>query len=175
MGGTVATRALDTPIGRLRLAATPQGIVRIALAHGAGSSFEGWLARTLPDAERVDTLPALDQAERELSAYFAGELREFKTPLDLRGTGFQRSVWHALLDIPFGGTESYADVARRVKRPKAQRAVGLANGANPVPIIVPCHRVIAADGSLGGYGGGSETKRRLLAFEKNTAHRDQLL
>ena len=96
-------------------------------------------------------------------------------PLDLRGTPFQLSVWRAIVEVPYGETRSYAELAQRVKRPTAYRAVGAANGANPVPIIVPCHRVIASDGKLGGYGGGLETKRRLLAFEKTTPVQGMLL
>lgn len=175
MGEHVATAKLETPIGRLRLAATTSGLVRIALPKGAGSIFHGWLRRELPDAERVDELPILKQACRELEEYFAGERREFKVQLDLRGTPFQVRVWTELAKIPFGQTWSYADVARSVRSPRGYRAVGLANAANPVPLILPCHRVIASDGKLGGYGGGLEAKRKLLAFEQNLAAPERLL
>ncbi len=101
----------------------------------------------------------------ELEEYFAGKRREFSFPLDLRGTDFQLSCWRALLAIPYGQTRTYADIARAIGRPQACRAVGMANNRNPVAIVVPCHRVIASDGTLCGYGGGLDTKRRLLELE----------
>jgi methylated-DNA-[protein]-cysteine S-methyltransferase len=106
------------------------------------------------------------QALRQLEAYFTGTGRAFDVPLRLDGTPFQRQVWSALTEIPYGETWSYAQLARRIGNPKACRAVGLANGSNPISIIVPCHRVIGADGSLTGYGGGLERKRWLLAHER---------
>ena len=102
---------------------------------------------------------------RELEEYFAGKRREFTFPLDLRGTDFQRACWRALLDIPYGETRTYADIARAVGRAQAFRAVGMANNRNPIAIVVPCHRVIASDGTLCGYGGGLEVKRKLLELE----------
>ena len=102
---------------------------------------------------------------RELEEYFAGTRREFTFPLDLRGTDFQLACWNALLKIPYGETRSYADIARAVGRPQGFRAVGMANNRNPIAIVVPCHRVIASDGTLCGYGGGLDLKRRLLELE----------
>ena len=102
---------------------------------------------------------------RELEEYFAGKRREFTFPLDLRGTPFQVKCWQALLEIPYGETRTYADIARAVGQPKGFRAVGLANNRNPIAIVVPCHRVIASDGTLCGYGGGLELKRKLLELE----------
>jgi O-6-methylguanine DNA methyltransferase len=102
---------------------------------------------------------------RELNEYFAGKRRDFTFPLDLRGTPFQLSCWRALLDIPYGETRSYADIARAVGRPQGFRAVGMANNRNPIAIVVPCHRVIASDGTLCGYGGGLDIKRKLLELE----------
>jgi len=102
----------------------------------------------------------------ELDEYFAGGRREFTVRLDLRGTDFQKRCWQALLEIPYGQTRSYADVARAVGRPTAFRAVGLANGSNPIPIIVPCHRVVGSNGSLTGYGGGLDIKQKLLDLER---------
>ena len=110
--------------------------------------------------------PVLDAA-RQLEEYFARRRRRFELPLALSGTEFQRQVWLTLAEIPYGETISYAELARWVGRPQAFRAVGQANGANPIPVIVPCHRVIAADGSIGGYGGGLPTKRILLALESD--------
>jgi methylated-DNA-[protein]-cysteine S-methyltransferase len=111
-------------------------------------------------------VPPLAEAARQLGEYFAGARQEFDLSLHLDGTPFQRQVWSALTEIPFGETWSYAELARHIGNPKACRAVGLANGSNPISIIVPCHRVIGADGSLTGYGGGIERKRRLLAHER---------
>jgi methylated-DNA-[protein]-cysteine S-methyltransferase len=102
---------------------------------------------------------------KELEEYFAGRRREFSFPLDLRGTDFQVACWRALLAIPYGETRSYADIARAVGKPSAFRAVGMANNRNPIAIVVPCHRVIASDGTLCGYGGGLAVKRRLLELE----------
>jgi O-6-methylguanine DNA methyltransferase len=127
-------------------------------------------ARTMGlDAKRFqlrDSKSALAPYLRELEEYFAGERRTFTIPLDLRGTPFQLACWHALLKIPYGETCSYADIARVIGHPKAFRAVGMANNRNPLAIIVPCHRVIAAGGSLCGYGGGLDIKRRLLDLEQ---------
>lgn len=175
MGEVFAASVFESPIGALRVAVTPKGVIRIALPRSGGAGFRGWLKRVLPDAEPVASLPALNLVCSELREYFAGERRKFTVPLDLRGTPFQLSVWRALAEIPYGETRTYAEVARRVKHPRAFRAVGAANGANPVPVIVPCHRVIGSDGKLGGYGGGLETKRRMLAFEKSTASGGTLL
>ncbi|WP_055717661.1 methylated-DNA--[protein]-cysteine S-methyltransferase [Streptomyces torulosus] len=116
---------------------------------------------------RDDTL--LADAKEQLAAYFAGELRQFTLTLRLHGTPFQRGVWEQLARIPFGETRSYGELADAMGSPKASRAVGLANGKNPVGIIVPCHRVVGSDGSLTGYGGGLDRKRRLLDFEQGTA------
>jgi methylated-DNA-[protein]-cysteine S-methyltransferase len=102
---------------------------------------------------------------RELEEYFAGTRRQFSFPLDLRGTEFQLACWKALLKIPYGETRTYADIARAVHRPQGFRAVGLANNRNPIAIVVPCHRVIASDGTLCGYGGGLDVKRKLLQLE----------
>ncbi len=166
MAECVAIREVSSPIGLLRLAVTPTGVARLALPRAAGSGFRGWLQQHLAGATRVDWLPPLEEVLRELDEYFSGGRTQFKVPLDLRGTSFQREVWEVLLRIPYGEVASYGEVARRVGRPRASRAVGSASGANPVPILVPCHRVVAAGGRLGGYAGGSEIKRKLLALER---------
>src|SRR5262245_13230686 len=162
-----AVTSAETPIGTLQLAATRPGLLRIALPRQAGAGFGPAVGRGLGDGARVDWLPALDKARRELDEYFRGQRRAFTVELDLRGTDFQQRVWRSLLEIPFGETRSYADLSRAIGREGASRAAGAANGANPIPIVVPCHRVIAADGTLGGYGGGLDLKRRLLALEKS--------
>jgi len=137
----------------LCVAATDAGICRLSFGEPEAGPHE------------AESCSLLDAAARQLEEYFAGRRRAFDLPLDLGGTDFQRRVWDALLGIPFGETRTYSELARAIGAPKAVRAVGAANGANPVAIIVPCHRVIASDGSLGGYGGGLELKRRLLALE----------
>jgi methylated-DNA-[protein]-cysteine S-methyltransferase len=126
-------------------------------------------ATELPGRESADN-PRLRQAVAQLRAYFAGELRDFDLPLDMQGTDFQRRVWDELLNIPYGETRSYSFVANTIGAPKAVRAVGAANGRNPVPIVVPCHRVIGAAGSLVGYGGGLPLKRLLLDLEARHSH-----
>ena len=115
------------------------------------------------------THPIASEAARQLRAYFAGELRRFRLPLDLRGTPFQLRVWQELERIPYGETRSYSQIAEAVGAPRAVRAVGAANGANPIPIVVPCHRVIGAGGKLVGYGGGLPLKKRLLELEGSRA------
>ncbi len=174
VGERVATAEMDGPIGRLRLAVTDEALVRIALPVGT-SSFSGFLRRALPDAEPVSTLPLLEQAARELAEYFQGTRKSFSVPLEPRGTPFQCEVWQALRAIPYGETRSYGEIARAVGRPAASRAVGLANGANPLPLVIPCHRVIESGGALGGFGGGLAAKRWLLAFEQDAERGERLL
>jgi methylated-DNA-[protein]-cysteine S-methyltransferase len=118
-----------------------------------------------PECQRNDRNPLLLEAERQLRAYFAGALREFLLPLDIEGTDFQKRVWGQVSAIPYSETRSYSQIATAIGSPRAVRAVGAANGANPVPIVVPCHRVIGANGKLVGYGGGLAMKKRLLELE----------
>jgi methylated-DNA-[protein]-cysteine S-methyltransferase len=151
---------VDSPYGPLTLVAT-DGVL-------SGLYMTGQRHRP-PEETFGDPDPSpFTEAIRQLDAYFAGELREFVLPLHLDGTPFQRSVWEQLRQIPYGGTRSYGELAACLGKSGASRAVGLANGKNPVGIIVPCHRVIGASGSLTGYGGGLDRKRRLLAFENGT-------
>ena len=138
----------------LRLSASPVGLR--SLLFGTAD---------LPAGGADSSNPVLNEAERQLRAYFAGELRDFELPLDLQGTAFQLCVWRQLQTIPYGEVRTYADVARAIGAPKAVRAVGAANGSNPVSIIVPCHRVIGTSGKLVGYGGGLPVKKRLLELE----------
>ena len=174
MGERLSVTELDSPIGRLRLAASEHGIVRLGLPLGGEHGFSGWLREHLADSVEVPTLPSLEQAAVEIDEYFEGRRKEFGVPLDLRGTAFQLEVWRALCQIPFGQTCTYAWVGRAVGSPDAARAVGSANASNPIPLLVPCHRVIAAGGKLGGYTGGLPVKRRLLALEGAIA-RENLL
>lgn len=156
---------VDSPVGRLRLASTERGLAYLELPHSDGAGLQGWLRRTAPETRCEAAFEPSRVAARQILEYLRDKRCDFDLPLDLRGTPFQKSVWKAILRIPYGAKRSYADVAREVGRPRATRAVGTANGANPVPLVVPCHRVIASDGSLGGYGGGLELKARLLAME----------
>ncbi len=161
---------LTSPVGPLFLAASGKGLVAL--------EFD----RRLPDQQTIRPNPrdlreegkglrfeksanALQPYANELAEYFARERRQFSFPLDLRGTEFQLACWHALLAIPYGETRSYADIAHAIGKPSAFRAVGMANNRNPVAIVVPCHRVIASNGTLCGYGGGLEVKRKLLELE----------
>ncbi|MFJ9407986.1 methylated-DNA--[protein]-cysteine S-methyltransferase [Streptomyces sp. NPDC101393] len=151
----------DTPVGPLTLVAAGNALTGVYMTdHRHRPPLETFGSFTDP-AE-----PPFDRTIAQLQAYFRGELTTFDLPLAPRGTPFQQRVWAALRDIPYGGTLSYGQLAARLGAPSAARAVGLANGRNPVSIIVPCHRVVGADGSLTGYGGGLDRKRRLLAFER---------
>jgi len=120
----------------------------------------------LPGGVQLCETPLLKEAARQLKAYFVGELKEFTLPLAPEGTDFMKQVWAALCEIPYGRTASYKDIAEKIGSPKAARAVGLANNRNPIPIFIPCHRVIGADGSLTGYAGGLTMKKKLLDLEK---------
>jgi methylated-DNA-[protein]-cysteine S-methyltransferase len=144
---------LDTPVGPLTIAKNDDGA--IAEIRFRGDADDSW--------ERDDS--AFADAATQLREYFRGERRDFDLPLAPSGTPFQLSVWNVLRSIPYGATRSYLDVANAIGKPAACRAVGAANGANPLPIVVPCHRVIGANGSLTGFGGGIDVKRRLLALE----------
>lgn len=161
----VAYRTLDSPVGRLLLAATPVGVVRIAFDGEGHDAVLQILAERL--SPRILRSPGrLDQAARQLDEYFAGDRRVFDVAVDLRlATGFRRSVLDHLRAIAYGATESYAMVAAASGSPAAVRAVGTACATNPVPVIVPCHRVVRSDGTIGQYLGGPEAKRMLLALE----------
>jgi methylated-DNA-[protein]-cysteine S-methyltransferase len=155
-------RALLTPIGQLTLVASDDGLTNILFA--GESPADAKLPAQLPVDE---TDPTLTAAAEQLTEYFAGERTEFDVPLDLDGTDFQRQAWRALSDVPYGETTSYGAQAAAIGRPGAARAVGSANGQNPVPIILPCHRIVGADGSLTGFGGGLDIKQRLLDIEQS--------
>lgn len=151
--------AVPSPVGELTLVASDTGLVAILWEHDDPARVR------LTDRVVRPDHPILAQASVELTAYFAGNLRAFSVPLDFRGTDFQRRVWAALLTIPFGETRSYGDIARMIGSPTASRAVGAANGRNPISIIAPCHRVVGTNGALTGFAGGVEVKRWLLHFE----------
>jgi O-6-methylguanine DNA methyltransferase len=170
---SLAARTVATPLGPMVLAASPRGLALCEFLDGRSAR------------ERVAEVPAragddppgaavagrlhLDRAAHELAAYFRGTLTRFTVPLDLRGGAFETTVWRALLDVPYGRTESYGALAKRIGKPGGARAVGLANGRNPVAIVVPCHRVVGSDGRLVGYGGGLNRKKALLDLEGGLA------
>ncbi|MDE3198439.1 MAG: methylated-DNA--[protein]-cysteine S-methyltransferase [Acidobacteriota bacterium] len=150
------SRYLPDLLGGLALEATAKGLSRIHFGPARVNDRPG---------------PLIGRAEAQLREYFAGARFEFDLPLDLQGTAFQLAVWNALIDIPYASTASYRDIAIAVNRPRGFQAIGQANTRNPVPIVVPCHRVINADGSMGGYGGGPSRKRILLDLEQTHAYR----
>jgi methylated-DNA-[protein]-cysteine S-methyltransferase len=154
-------RTVDSPIGLLTLAGRGSVLTNLRMVD---QTYEPSRADWSPDPG------AFGAAVDQLDAYFAGELTDFDVELDLQGTEFQRRVWKALLTIPFGETRSYGEIAEQIGAPGAARAVGLANGHNPIAIVVPCHRVIGANGSLTGFGGGLDRKRTLLELENQRAN-----
>ena len=149
---------IESPVGPLLLVADDVGLREILFVNGRHHARPdpGWKEQATPFKETI----------RQLHAYFAGELEDFALPLAPQGTAFQLTVWKRLCDIPYGETISYGQLARRIGNPNASRAVGLANGANPIPIVIPCHRVIGSNGELTGYGGGLPIKEKLLALER---------
>ncbi|MEX2130584.1 MAG: methylated-DNA--[protein]-cysteine S-methyltransferase [Pseudohongiellaceae bacterium] len=153
---------LETPIGSLLLAGNEQALTLVGFPRGKERKRHetGWIK----DATKFK------EVKKQLQAYFAGELTEFDLNLAPVGTDFQRKVWKALQKIPYGETVSYGDIALRIGKPKASRAVGAANGKNPIPIIIPCHRVIGSTGKLTGFGGGLPTKEKLLNLEQQRAN-----
>ena len=158
--GSPIHSVMDSPIGPLTLVVQDGALTRLAMQaqrHRPAPEMFG------PQAH--DDHPLLDDAIGQLTEYFEGRRTRFDLPLRLQGTPFQSRVWAALREIPYGTTISYGQLAARIGSPRASRAVGLANGRNPIAVIVPCHRIVAADGTLGGYGGGAERKRHLLALE----------
>lgn len=166
---TLHWSSVSSPRGTCVILATERGVCWLGTPGTALEMGLNWIQRKLPfESVSEDTsIEPLQQAVDQLSRYFAGERLQFTCPLDLHGTPFQLQVWHALSRIPYGETRTYAEIAREIEHPSAVRAVGAANGANPVAIIVPCHRVIGSNGSLTGYGGGLPTKAWLLALESD--------
>jgi methylated-DNA-[protein]-cysteine S-methyltransferase len=165
---TLYWREIDSLIGRLLLVGDGVSLIQLHFQSGPRpiAPEKQWIEHPLP----------FETVTEQLREYFQGRRRTFDVPLAPRGTEFQRRVWNALERIPYGETISYGELARRIGQPNASRAVGLANGANPLPVIVPCHRVIGADGTLTGFGGGLAVKRKLLALEREappSAEREQ--
>ncbi len=162
---TTYTVVLDSPFGPLFLGATEQGLCAVGFAPEQ-FALQRQLSRYGITSFQEGSTPILEAASAYLQAYFAGDNPQRTFPLDLRGTAFQRAVWEALLTIPYGKTRTYGEIATQIGRPRAVRAVGRAVGANPISLIVPCHRVVGRNGALVGYGGGLAIKRALLALEQ---------
>ena len=169
---TLSYKEIDSPVGKLKLVASEDRLVAVLWEQERPN-------RVKLNAMNLDPRhPVLIEAERQLAEYFSGARKEFELRLDPRGSDFQKKVWRALREIPFGETRSYLDLARAIGSAKAVRAVGAANGKNPLSIVVPCHRVVGADGSLTGFAGGLEAKAKLLALEGRAAmmeHQERLL
>ncbi|GAC1638017.1 MAG: methylated-DNA--[protein]-cysteine S-methyltransferase [Candidatus Acidiferrum sp.] len=155
--GRIYYTTIESPVGGLRLVAEELGLRTVWFLRGRKNES--------PDSEWKEDAAFFADVIRQLRDYFEGELREFEIPLLMEGTEFQNRVWKSLQTIPYGETTSYGELAKKIGAPKAVRAVGAANGQNPIPIIVPCHRVIGSNGSLTGFGGGLENKKKLLELE----------
>ena len=155
-----AWKFMQSPVGRLKLAASDNGLVAVLWQNDRPTRVR------LEEMVEDERHPILVETERQLGEYFAGKRKEFSIALDMRGTQFQKDVWELLLSIPFGETRNYGQLARQLGNPQATRAVGAANGRNPISIIVPCHRVIGASGKLTGFAGGLDIKAHLLALER---------
>ena len=158
---TLSYKNMPSPVGELTLVASDNGLVAILWENDRPGRVR--LGPLTEDPGHA----ILIEAERQIAAYFAGMLTQFSLPLDFRGTDFQKSVWAALLTIPFGETRSYGEIAHQIGRPSASRAVGAANGRNPISIIAPCHRVIGSNGALTGFAGGLAAKELLLGIERS--------
>ena len=165
MNDTVIMGTIATPAGTLSAAFSPEGLGYLGFHSEGWASCERWVRRWLPQARVEQGGQPLDDLAEQLSAYFAGTLRVFDIPLDLRGTPFQVAAWRALLEVGYGEVRSYSAHAAAIGRPTAIRAVGAANGANPISILVPCHRLVGKNGALVKYGGGLNIKRQLLELE----------
>lgn len=165
----------ESPFGTMRCASTEKGLAYVQLPRASGRGFAGWRRRHAPDLRVEEAWKPNQAATRQITEYLEGKRREFDLPLDLRATDFQARVYEALREVPYGETRTYTDIARTISQPKAVRAVGTANGSNPLSLVIPCHRIVAAGGKLGGYGGGLPMKKKLLAMEHSTPLAGDLL
>lgn len=156
----------DSPVGNMWIGSACDGVVWLELPGGTPERFFRSLQRTFPQGRLIESHDANAQAIAEILEYLQGQRRTFSVHLDPHGTEFQRTTWKEIANIPYGETRSYGDIARAIGRPKALRAVGAASGANPLPLFIPCHRVVGSNGALTGYGGGIELKRKLLEMEQ---------
>ena len=171
----IHTAEFETPCGVMACASTERGLCFIELPRASGRGIAGWVRRFAPGARIAAGFAPNRAAIAQIQDYLAGKRETFRVELDLRATGFQIRVYAALLEIPYGEVRSYGEIAESIGEPNAARAVGAAAGANPLPLVVPCHRVVASGGKLGGFGGGLALKKRLLALEHGRPQRGELL
>ena len=162
---------METPIGKLLVASSEKGLVRIMFSHEGKVDSVSLLKKEHPEETLVEDRGKNLLVIKQLEEYFNGSRTVFSLPLDIRGTEFQKSVWDALKKVPYGETRSYGEIARSIGKPKAARAVGNANRKNPIPIVIPCHRIIGSDGSMTGFGGGIPLKKKLLELERGILKR----
>ena len=155
----------ETRHGLMRCASTERGLAYVHLPRAGGRGLDGWRRRYAPEARTIVAWEPNRVAIGQITEFLEGKRTRFDLPLDLRASPFQQLVYDALLEIPYGETRTYAEIALRIGQPKAHRAVGTANGTNPISLVIPCHRVVAAGGKLGGYAGGLPMKKQLLAME----------
>lgn len=156
---------LDSPVGTVWIASTGVGVCKISLGAERSGAFLSWISEHIGPGESWEDPELMSSATSQLAEYFSGTRQTFDLPLDVRGTSFQRAVWSQVILIPYGATASYGDIAQLVGKPKASRTVGSAVGANPLPIVIPCHRVVGSGGSLVGFGAGLDVKETLLRLE----------
>ena len=163
---TLNVASMGSPIGELTLVASDRGLFYVFLPVKGRGVTSALLRKTFPGVRITGDGARLAAPIRQIREYFRGKRKVFSVDLDLQGTEFQKKVWRALAQVPYGKTESYAGIARRIRNAKAARAVGAACGANPIPLIIPCHRIVGRDGSLTGFAGGLRMKEKLLELEK---------
>ncbi|MCX7762919.1 MAG: methylated-DNA--[protein]-cysteine S-methyltransferase [Candidatus Kryptonium sp.] len=157
--------SFETIIGIIYIASSEKGVCKISLTLDAAEEFKTWIKKYFNETEIVESRKENKEAIEQIKLYLARKLKKFDLELDIIGTDFQKKVWYETMRIPYGETLTYSELARRIRKPNSQRAVGNALASNPLPIVVPCHRVIASDGSLGGYTGGIKIKEFLLGLE----------
>lgn len=172
MSSTLYTARFDSPIGRLTVTSSDRGLCYVGLPRASGRGLGGWQKRHAPESRLVEGYEPNRDVIAQLTEFLAGKREDFDLALDLRATDFQLAVYEVVAQIPYGESLSYAAVAEKIDRPAAVRAVGAANGANPIPLVIPCHRVVAKSGQLQGYAGGLDMKAKLLAME-STSHPGQ--
>ncbi len=165
-GTSIIVTPLETPLGTAQLFSTARGLFMLELPGEIRDFGGAWLRRYARGAQFIEDATALPEARAQLTEYFAGKRQVFDLAIDWRGTPFQRAVWEAVCAVPYGETSTYGEIALLIGRPNAARAVGAANGANPLAPIVPCHRLVGSDGSLRGYGAGLNTKQWLIDLEQ---------
>jgi O-6-methylguanine DNA methyltransferase len=166
---------VDTELGLLRVVSSARGLVYVELPKASGRGLAGWMKSNAPGAKLLEGYAPNRAAAKQLGEFAEGKRRSFELSLDLRGTPFQIAVYDEVSRVPFGQTATYAEIAERIGRPRATRAVGAANAANPLPLVIPCHRIVGASGKLTGYAGGVELKARLLALESDVPREGWLL